>query len=213
MTTSPNPVGWRSRGGIGKANLRSRSTIVVAIGVMHACVLVVLTSHQNPVSRRSSTDEPAPMLLTFFDEPVKESAALETGPSAARTVGPVAERRVDAAAAGSSQLTPSPSADTSISTAPLPPDWGAEAERAAREELSREQQQDSLRSLAGHPKGMDLPPPRHRPHQLGDTEHFEGGEIIDWINDRCYYSNRDPTGLPWQPGQLMMPVCKPRAFR
>lgn len=35
--------------------------------------------------------------------------------------------------------------------------------------------------------------PLARNHQLGDTEHAEGGELITWVNDKCYFTTHGVT--------------------
>jgi hypothetical protein len=47
------------------------------------------------------------------------------------------------------------------------------------------------------------------PHKAGDTEHFDGGEVITWVNERCYYTNRPgPIGF----GGTSQKVCKTRSM-
>ena len=54
-----------------------------------------------------------------------------------------------------------------------------------------------------------LPDKSNLPHKAGDTEHFEGGEVITWVNERCYYSNRPG---PMTFGGASQKVCKTRSM-
>jgi len=52
-----------------------------------------------------------------------------------------------------------------------------------------------------------LPPKRSR-HKLGDTLHLEGGVILDWVNEGCYYSNQDAPIAAFGPAlRLQIPIC------
>jgi len=43
---------------------------------------------------------------------------------------------------------------------------------------------------------------------LGDSQHFEGGVIIDWVNNRCYYSNQNAPVAAFGPAlRLQIPTC------
>lgn len=87
-------------------------------------------------------------------------------------------------------------------------DWDSEASRVARDAARRMSEEEQLRSLDHHPAGMDPPPPKSSRHKLGDSEHFEGGVIIDWIDQRCYYSNQNaPVDAFGQALRLQIPVC------
>jgi hypothetical protein len=51
-------------------------------------------------------------------------------------------------------------------------------------------------------------PPKRSGHKLGDSEHFEGGVIIDWVNNRCYYSNQNAPIAAFGPAlRLQIPTC------
>jgi hypothetical protein len=87
-------------------------------------------------------------------------------------------------------------------------DWEAEASRVARDAARRMGEEKPLRSLDQRPAGMSLPPPKPSRHKLGDSEHFEGGVIIDWISHRCYYSNQDAPVAAFGPAlRLQIPTC------
>jgi len=93
-------------------------------------------------------------------------------------------------------------------------DWYAEGQRAARNAFPDNAKVKPETSLDSEPKAMELPDLSNRPHKRGDTEHFEGGETITWLDERCYVSNR-PVPPPTMAGEFQMarPVCKVRSMK
>ena len=88
-------------------------------------------------------------------------------------------------------------------------DWGAEAGRVASDATKQMGEKKEFRSFDRHPAGMGPPPPKSSSRQLGDSEHYEGGVIVDWINDHCYYTNQDTPIAAFGPAlRLQTPVCK-----
>jgi hypothetical protein len=74
----------------------------------------------------------------------------------------------------------------------LPLDLSADADVAARRQSDKEKSEKRWRNLAG-PSDSQLEwwrnnVPLVRDHVLGDTEHAEGGELITWLNDKCYFT-------------------------
>jgi hypothetical protein len=117
----------------------------------------------------------------------------------------------------SSSKRPISTYDPSLNTITMPPeiegtnaliDWDAEASRVAIDVVKRIGEEKKLRSLDQHPAGMGPPPPKSSIHKLGDSQHFEGGEIITWIGKGCYYSNQDaPIAAFGQALRLQRPIC------
>jgi hypothetical protein len=69
-------------------------------------------------------------------------------------------------------------------------------------------EEKQLRSFDQRPAGMGPPPPKSSLHKLGDSQHFEGGEIITWIGEGCYYSNQNPHIAAFGPAlRLQLPTC------
>lgn len=71
-------------------------------------------------------------------------------------------------------------------------DWDAEIEAGTRRKVENDEAVRRQRNLAG-PSEAQLDwernnVPLERSHQDGDTEHAEGGEVITWINDKCFYT-------------------------
>jgi hypothetical protein len=89
-------------------------------------------------------------------------------------------------------------------------DWDAEATRVARDAARSMGEEKKLRSLDQAPVGMG-PPPKVSGDKSGVSEHFEGGVIIDWISNKCYYSNQDEHIDAFGPAlRLKLPTCTGR---
>jgi hypothetical protein len=87
-------------------------------------------------------------------------------------------------------------------------DWSAEASRVAGDAARRIGEEKQFRSLDRHPAGMGPLPPKSSRHESGDSQHFEGGEIVTWIGPGCYYSNQNmPIPAFGQALRLQTPVC------
>ncbi len=92
----------------------------------------------------------------------------------------------------------------------LPLDLSADADSIARRQAEEEGNERRRRNLAGLSDSQlewsrnNVPLVRDY-HQRNDAERAEGGELITWMNDKCFYTNRGITtfGLP----QTSM-VCK-----
>ncbi len=205
---------------IPRERLGSRSIFVFAICLGHLGI-VVLFDRSPATSRTTVEDEPI-MRLTFFADP-RQTAAPKAHPQVGHGVNPKGSRNLKSEVrAHALPLTIDVPADVSPAT-PLASapgvDWMAEGQRVAQDYFMRATRGGSPLPLDGASTGPRLLRSRAPDHRLGDTEHFDGGEIIDWINDRCYYSNRDRdgnlppmhavTGLaPLYPTGT--PICKPR---
>ncbi len=82
-------------------------------------------------------------------------------------------------------------------------DWDGEAQAAARRKETHEETERQWRNLAG-PSAAQLEWWKHNApaardhHELGDTERAAGGEVITWLNDRCFYTTNGITtfGMP-----------------
>lgn len=83
----------------------------------------------------------------------------------------------------------------------LPLDFSSDT--IARRQADKEENARRWRNLAG-PSESQLEWSRNNVplvrdyHQLGDSEHAEGGELITWVNDKCYFTTHGVTtfGMP-----------------
>ena len=148
-------------------------------------------------SRGVRTSEDSPGILFFVELPKPNDTQPSTHSSSRRPISTY---------------------DPSLNTITPPPeivegadafiDWGAEAKRVASDVIRREREEEKFRSLDQHPTGMGPPPPKSSVHKLGDSQHFEGGEIITWTGSGCYYSNQNaPIAAFGQALRLQLPIC------
>jgi hypothetical protein len=85
----------------------------------------------------------------------------------------------------------------------LPLDLSADAESVARRQSDKEENERRWRNFAG-PSDSQLEWSRNNVplirdyRQFGDDERAEGGELITWANDKCYYTTHGITtfGMP-----------------
>jgi hypothetical protein len=180
--------------------LRRCALLCVILGA-HLLLLRLTSVSDNFRGVRRSED--APGILFFVDLPKPDDTQPSMQSSSTRldsTYDPSLESR----AAHDDTITLPPEIDETGALI----DWGAEASRVARDAVRRMGEENKLRSLDHHPAGMGPPPPRRSDHELGDSEHFEGGVIIDWVDHRCYYSNQDAPVAAFGPAlRLQIPTC------
>ena len=171
-----------------------RCALLCVILGAHLLVFSLISVSSSPRGARTTEDSPG---ILFFVELPKPN---DTQPST-----------------HSSSKRPISTYDPSLNTITMPPeiegtnaliDWDAEASRVAIDVVKRIGEEKKLRSLDQHPAGMGPPPPKSSIHKLGDSQHFEGGEIITWIGKGCYYSNQDaPIAAFGQALRLQRPIC------
>jgi hypothetical protein len=178
-----------------------RCGLLCAILGAHLLLFSLISVNDNPRSVRRS--EEAPGILFFVELPKPDDTQPSTNSSSRRPIS-----------------TDDPSLKTSAArdnTITLPPeiegtdaliDWDAEASRVAIDAARRMGEEKKLRSFDQHPPGMGPLPPKSSRHKLGDTLHLEGGVIIDWVNEGCYYSNQNaPIAAFGQALRLQIPIC------
>jgi hypothetical protein len=100
---------------------------------------------------------------------------------------------------------------TAITVPPI--DWYAEGERVARNAGSPAAMVMPKSSLDSKPQVLSLPDSANLPHKLGDSEQFEGGDVITWINERCYYKSDPLENMQGGPPRLKLPICKTRSMK
>lgn len=113
-------------------------------------------------------------------------------------------------------VTPAPEQSTAITIPPI--DWYAEAARSARNAFPDEVGEKPAPSLDSRPQALVLPDKSKQPHKFGDEEHLEGGEIITWMNETCYVSNKLTEGFGGlsdrsRAPQLKVWTCKRRSMK
>jgi hypothetical protein len=168
-----------------------RCALLIAILGAHLLVFSLISVNENPRGMRSPEELPA--ILFFVDLPDPQPSA----PSSSR-------RPIESRSAPDNTITLPP--ETEATDVRI--DWDAEASRVAQDAARLMAEDKKLRSLDTRPAGMGPPPPKRSYHQLGDSAHFEGGEIITWINGGCYYSNQNEHIDAFGPAlRLQLPIC------
>jgi hypothetical protein len=51
-----------------------------------------------------------------------------------------------------------------------------------------------------------------RPHKPGDSERLDGGVVISWINETCYFRSDPLENMMGDPHKLKLPICKVRSL-
>ena len=188
-------------------NLRKRVVAILLVGLLHVGLIFFGLNVRSRTHERVT--DGSTMTLYFFEErPRLPSAKLPATPAGIRAAQRPPESRLTTI---SPLVQPEEPEENAISAAPRI-DWAEQAKHAAEDALARRDADSRLRSF-DFPKFSE---PKRSPqgHVLGDVERFEGGETIDWINNRCYYTNRPIADFARDMGpgvkELALPVCKHR---
>jgi hypothetical protein len=186
---------------------RWRVAVFVAVVGLHLLAgLIILSNGTIRVARLRSEEAP----LSFLSLSPKSPPALPVVSPATPTQN--ARRRE---ASRDIERLPNPSEPEPNNAITLPFDSSTDADAAARRQSDREESERRWRNLAGPSESQlewsrkNVPLVRDY-HQSGDTEHAEGGEIITWVNDKCFYTTHGITtfGLP-QTSQVCKDPPKP----
>jgi hypothetical protein len=176
------------------------AVFVTVLGLHFLAGFMIVTARTIRIARLRA-DAPLSLLPLSIDRPSKVPAAVPATP--ARSL-----RRQEASPdidRPSSIIAPQP--DTAIT---LPLDLSTDAAAVAQRQAEQENKERRWRNLAG-PSDSQLEWSRNNAplirdyHQWGDSERAEGGELITWVNDKCYYTTHGIAtfGMP----QTSM-VCK-----
>ena len=177
------------------------AVLVAVVGLHFLAALLIFATDGIRITSLRVADSSLPLLSLPQESPRKPPAALPASiptPKQKRE----ASRDIDLPA---SIVEPEPG-----NAITLPFDLGAEADAAARRQSDKEESERHWRNLAG-PSDSQLEWSRNNVplvrgyHEFGDNERAEGGELITWVNDKCFYTTHGITtlGLP----QTRM-VCK-----
>jgi hypothetical protein len=120
--------------------------------------------------------------------------------------------REPAAPAHRSALAISPSVPPSASPSSMlsgPIDWAEEAKRVARDHVQRQARAVEYRSFSAHERGVRLTD-QDATQRRDESQSFQGGEVITWINDRCFVTNRGWTPFDINPQSQVLCKDPPR---
>jgi hypothetical protein len=189
------------RGQVG-SKIRRCALFCVIFGA-HLLLFSLISVNDNLRSVRRS--EEAPGILFLVELPKPNDTQPSTHSSSKRPISTYDSTLESRATRDTTNAVPPEiveGADTRI-------DWDAEAKRVASDVIRREREEEKFRSFDHHPAGMGPLPPKPSGHKRGDSEHFEGGVIIDWTSNRCYYTNQNaPIAAFGQALRLQVPICK-----
>jgi hypothetical protein len=170
-----------------------RCALLCVILGAHLLLFRLISGSYNPRGVRTSEEPPGILFLVELPKP--NDSQPSTHPSSKRPIS-----TYDASPA----ITLPPEIEETDDFI----DWDAEASRVASDVVRRIDEEKKLRSLDQHPAGMGPSPPKSSVHKLGDSQHFEGGEIITWTSSGCYYSNQNaPIAAFGQALRLQLPIC------
>lgn len=180
---------------------RWRVAVFVAVVGLHFLIGFVIVTARSIRMARLRPNTPLLLLPPSREAPLKVPAAVPatSAPSVRRRqVLPDIDRPSSAA---------QPEPDNAIT---LPLDLSTDAAAVAQRQAEREGKEKRWRNLA-RPSDSQLEWSRNNVplirdyHQWGDSERAEGGELITWVNDKCFYTNHGIStfGMP----QTSM-VCK-----
>ena len=167
----------------------------------HLLVFSLISVSSSPRGARTTEDSPG--ILFFVELPKPNDTQPSTHSSSKRPIS-TSDLSLRSISARDNTITLPPEIEGTNALI----DWDAEGSRVAEDAAIRLSEEKEFRSLDRPPAGMGPPPPKDSRHKLGDSQHFEGGVIIDWVSSGCYYSNQNaPIAAFGQALRLQLPVC------
>jgi hypothetical protein len=179
-----------------------RGALLCVITGAHLLLIRLIDLGDSPRSAHRPGEDFVTIMLVDYSEPdgTKPSTLPSPGHSMP-TYDPSSRSRVEP----DNSITPPPGIEATDSAV----DWQAEASRVAGD-VARQmgEERKELRSFDSRPTGMGPLPPKSPGNRVGDSQHFEGGVIIDWVGRGCYYSNQDAHIDAFGPAlRLQLPTC------
>ena len=180
----------------GKAERWRAAVFAAVVGLHVLAVSLLFATGTIRIARPRAAETPLSLLWLSPPSPPQLPAA-----AAASTLQHNLGKR--AASPDIESPPPSVTAPEPSNAISLPLDLSADADSIARRQADEEGNEGRRRNLAGL-SDSQLEWSRHNVplvrnyHQRNDAERAEGGELITWMNDKCFYTNRGITtfGLP-----------------
>ncbi|MDP9008995.1 MAG: hypothetical protein M3N91_09900 [Pseudomonadota bacterium] len=163
------------------------AVFVAVIGLHFLAGLIVLTTGKLRIVRLGSEDFPLSILPLSAEHPSTIHAT--TAPGSTPTRNP--RKREASPEIDRLPSVAEPESNNAITTPYI--DLNAEADAAVHRQLDNEESERRRRSLAG-PSASQLEWSRNNiplvreHHLLGDSERAEGGELITWVDDKCFFT-------------------------
>jgi hypothetical protein len=167
--------------------------VFVAVVCLHALAgLLIIATGTIRIGRVQVVDAPLSFLWLSQESPPQRPV-----PSAAS----VPEHNLKRREASLDNAPPDVATPEPSNAITLPLDLSSDT--VARRQADKEENERRWRNLAG-PSESELEWSRNNVplvrdyHQLGDSERAEGGELITWVNDKCYFTTHGVTtfGMP-----------------
>jgi hypothetical protein len=174
---------------------RGRVAVFVAVVGLHVLAgLLIFATGSIRIARPRAVDTPLSLLWLSPESP-QQRPVPSPAMSPERDLKRRAERDIERPPEGAA---PGPS-----NAITLPLDLGTGADSVARRQADKEEVEKRWRNLAGPSESQlewsknNVPLIRDY-HQSGDNERAEGGELITWVSDKCYYTTHgiSTLGMP-----------------
>jgi hypothetical protein len=182
------------------------AVFVAVVGLHFLVVLLIFATDSIRIARLRVVDSPLSLLTLSQESPPNLPATLPSSIPTQNLRRRESSRDIDLPASSE------PEPNNAIT---LPLDLKLDAGAAARRQADKEESERRWRNLAGPSESQlewwrnnaPLAPDRHL---LGDSEHAEGGELITWVDDKCFYTTHGITtfGMP-QTSQVCKDPPKP----
>ena len=188
---------------------RWRLAVFVAVVGLHVLAgLILFAARTTRIERLRGVDAPLSLLWLSPESPPPRRVA----PSASIPEHNVRRKEAPLDVERSPEVA-APERSNAIS---LPLDLSTDADSVARRQSDKEENERRWRNLAG-PSDSQLKWSRNNVplirdyRQFGDDQRAEGGELITWANDKCYYTTHGITtfGMP-QSSQVCKDPPKPQ---
>ena len=186
---------------------RWRAAVFFAVVCLHLLVGLLIFTASRISFPKLRSEQDTPLILLQFFGPKHPSS--ETQSPKAILKGKQEEPEIPFQSTARGQASVVAPAPNKAITLPYV-DWGAEVEAVRNQRLDSKEMESRMKNLAG-PSDAQLEwsrnnvPLVHDHHELGDTKRVEGGEVITWENDKCYWTTKGITtfGMP-----QTLRVCK-----
>ena len=160
-----------------------RPALFFVVVLIHVGLISTLADSARTRASRKRQDSVEPILAVFLDAAAVSGAASPTDDPQPPPLSTPDVARASVMPSMPEIITPTDDPSTAPSS-----DWSDGMTDVARNAIARQAQRDAAPRIGAHPKGMKRPTrPNHAP---GETQDMGNGEILTWVDDYCFYSNR-----------------------
>lgn len=169
---------------------RWRVVAFIAVAGLHLLAILFILAATN-LRTATVPEQYIPLTLMPFAEPRRPRSDFSTSQAAKGASNPQQRQ-----SSKDIDRTPMAAPNSAITVPNI--DWGAEVDAAVRRRIDDAEAERRRRNLAG-PSESQLDWARNNAavtgedHKLGDSERAEGGEMITWVSDKCYWTTHGAT--------------------